>query len=183
MKLFLIRHATAMRHEDFAKEFSKNATKEFSGADDLRRPLTAEGRKKAGRAFEGFFSFFGAPDHIFHSRAVRSRDTAAILAGKTGAPVSETNLLDPGANYDSLLKLLQEPRARVERLALVGHEPDFSEMVSGLLRRNPGESRAFLHLDIKKASCIEIELYASGAGELVSMLPPKVLRRLARSGD
>jgi hypothetical protein len=43
-----------------------------------------------------------------------------------------------------------------------------------------GGRPGFLHLDIKKASCVEVKLDRAGAGELISMLTPKMLRRLAR---
>lgn len=169
MKLFLIRHAIAMDRED------------FTGADDLLRPLTDAGRKKARRAFLGYLSMYGRPDRILYSRAVRSRETAELLALITGAPVAETALLDPGADYDSLLRLLKESIARVEQLVLVGHEPDFSEILSGLVLPKAAGKRPFLHFDIKKASCIEVEMHAPGSGELLNFLSPKVLRRLGKA--
>ncbi|MEQ9363530.1 MAG: histidine phosphatase family protein [Leptospirales bacterium] len=174
MKLFLIRHAIAMNRE------------EFTGSDDLLRPLTDAGRKKAFRAFRGFRRLYGRqrPERILHSTAVRARETAEILAQITGAETAETALLDPGADYASFLKLMQDDDlAVVDSLVLVGHEPDFSEILSGLLAPADQDKRpAFLHFDIKKTSCIEVDLHAPGSGELLNFLSPKALRRLAK-GD
>ena len=179
MKLFLIRHAIAMDRADFA------TSKKYKGADDLARPLTDRGQKRARQAFAGWAAFYkkNLPGLIVYSRAVRSRQTAELLAEATGAPLKENALLDPGAGYESLLQILNDESARdpaPQCLALVGHEPALSEMISGLLQSGadgPG-TRRFLHLDLKKGCGVEIDLHAPGAGELRNLLPPKVLRQL-----
>ncbi|MCR9141440.1 MAG: histidine phosphatase family protein [bacterium] len=176
MRLFLIRHAIAMNRED------------FTGSDDLLRPLTDVGRKKARRAFRGFQRMYGRPDLILHSAATRAIETAEILAQVTGAPTDQTKLLNPGADYAAFLKLMSEygDAADIEQLVLVGHEPDFSEILSGLVAPAADAAKgraAFLHFDIKKASCIEVDLHAPGSGELLNFLSPKALRRLGKGGD
>lgn len=174
--LLFIRHAVAWDRAD------------FRGDDDLQRPLTEKGRKKARRAFDGLLQVYDPPDLIVHSEAERARDTAQIL-GRVfpSAPLRESALLNPGADYESLLKLLSDRDVRGECVALVGHEPDFSEMISGLLQAGPGydgeSAFAFLHLDIKKASCVEIKLDGEGAGELRNFLSPSVLRLLGKVED
>ncbi len=171
MKLFLVRHAIAMERED------------FDGADDLLRPLTDAGRKKAKRAFRGFQRLYDRPELIVHSEAVRSRETAEILGRVTGAPLAETPLLNPGADYAAFLKLMKkDDTGAVERLVLVGHEPDISEILSGILAPPSGDKQrpVFLHFDVKKASCIEVDLHAPGSGELCNFITPKVLRQLGR---
>ncbi len=171
-----IRHAVAQDRE------------EFSGDDDLQRPLTEKGRKKARKAFDGLLNLYDPPDLIIHSEAERARDTAEIL-GRVfpSSPLRESALLNPGADYESLRKLLADRDVRGECVALVGHEPDFSEMISGLLQAGPGDedhaAHAFLHLDIKKASCVEIKLDGEGAGELRNFLSPGVLRLLRKVED
>ena len=170
MKLLFIRHAIAMERADFS-------------GDDLLRPLTPKGRERAYRAFLGLQKLYPHSGEIWHSEAVRSRQTAEALHEVYGAPLRETHLLNPGAGLSELRQLLyEEDKAlvRAEVATLVGHEPDFSEMISGLLVSPavaPGGS--FLYFDIKKASCVEVELLSDGRGELRAFLTPKVLRQLA----
>lgn len=166
MRILFVRHAIAMSRE------------EFTGADDLDRPLTDIGRKKARRAFQGLVRFYGSPDRILHSEASRAVETAEILSEISDAPMKQTGELNPGAELSRLLSLLDEHGKSSESLAIVGHEPDLSEFVSGLIQVHTGDP-AYLHLNFKKAACIEVRMHGRGVGELVSFLPPKLLRRLA----
>ena len=165
MRILFVRHAIAISRED------------FHGADDLNRPLTDVGRKKARRAFRGLLSYYGHPDQILHSAASRAVETAAILNELSGVSLKEVPALNPGAEYDALLSILDEHEKAGGFLAIIGHEPDLSEFVSGLIQSHEGRP-AYLHLNIKKAACIEVQMHGRGAGELVSFLPPRLLRRL-----
>ena len=51
---------------------------------------------------------------------------------------------------------------------MVGHEPDFSLIIGTALTGG-----GILYLNVKKASCIEVELGREGRGELRSMITPK----------
>lgn len=169
MKLLFVRHGIAMDRPEFE-------------GDDLERPLTEEGKRKAEKAFLGLARIYDDPELILHSPAKRARQTAALLAERfSRSELRESVLLGPGAGYASLLQCLAGLDEGLELVALVGHEPDFSEMISGLLQssRESGERPGFLHLDLRKASCAEVELHAPGAGELRSLLAPKILRKLA----
>lgn len=166
MRILFVRHAIAMSREG------------FHGENDLNRPLTDVGRKKARRAFRGLLSYYGQPDQILHSAAIRAAETAAILNELSGVSLKEVPALNPGADFDALLTILDEHEKAAEYLAIVCHEPDLSEFVSGLIQSHSGQP-VYLHLNIKKAACIEVQIHGQGAGELVSFLPPKLLRRLA----
>jgi phosphohistidine phosphatase len=169
MKLLFIRHGIAMERPEFE-------------GDDMDRPLTEEGQRKAQKAFLGLARIYDDPELILHSPAVRARQTAALLAEQfSRSELKESMLLSPGAGYASLLQALAGLNEGLELIALVGHEPDFSEMISGLLQsaRDGDERPGFLHLDLRKASCAEVELHGPGAGELRSLLAPKILRKLA----
>ncbi len=169
MKLLFIRHGIAMERPEFE-------------GDDMDRPLTEEGVRKAQKAFLGLARIYDDPELILHSPALRARQTAAILAERFArSELRESTLLRPGAGYASLVQALGGLDEGLDLVALVGHEPDFSEMISGLLQspREGGERPSFLHLDLRKASCAEVELHSPGAGELRSLLAPKLLRKLA----
>ena len=110
--------------------------------------------------------------------------TAEILnKAFPGARLEQTELLNPGAGLEDLRLLLHQNDMESRIAALVGHEPDFSEMISGLLQgrsETNGNDFRDLHLAVKKASFIEIELFGSAlAGELSQFISPSVLRKLA----
>jgi len=173
MKLLFIRHAIAMDRELFE-------------GDDLQRPLTEEGRKKARKAFAGIAALYPAPELIVHSEATRARETAELLSRAfPKSALRERAELNPGADYQNLLSVLNDLAPELELVAVVGHEPDFSEMISGLIQARPGadvrSESNFLHLDIKKASLIEIQMHGPGAGELCNFVAPKLLRKIGKA--
>lgn len=157
MLILFIRHAEAVEAEDFT-------------GDDLNRPLTSAGRKSARAAFKRLAAKVEAPDLIVTSEAVRARETANILAKVFGhTAVATTALLNPGARPKALKKMLSDLPKSVRTLMLVGHEPDFSRMVSALVAR--GE----LAIKLKKAGCIAVELETAGRGSLLFALPPRMM--------
>lgn len=148
---------------------------DFDGPD-LLRPLTEQGRLKAKAAFQALARVYGAPDLIISSKAVRARETAEILRGCLGGPaVADTDLLNPGADDRHFMKALAALAAKHEYVAVVGHEPDFSSIV-GVVCGGAG-----LRIEVKKASCIEVDLNRSlGRGELKAAYPPSALIALAK---
>ena len=103
---------------------------------------------------------------------MRARQTAALaLELKLGKTLSFSDALAPGQNPLPLLwEQLEEPW---ERLGLVGHEPDLSQLASHLL----GCSTQSLQL--KKAGvallALEEPLLQAGGAQLRLLLTPKVL--------
>jgi phosphohistidine phosphatase len=65
---------------------------------------------------------------VLTSPLVRARQTAAILAAATGAPVEEHPALASGASSGHAL--LAEARAAGDGAALVGHNPELAEAIS-----------------------------------------------------
>jgi phosphohistidine phosphatase len=163
MRVLFVRHAAAMDRT------------EFSGPD-LLRPLTDDGRTRAKAAFRTLARLCDPPELIISSKAVRARETADILHDCLGkAPVVETDLLNPGANYKHFKKALADLAGKHEYIAVVGHEPDFSTVV-GLVCCD-----GMLRIDVKKASCIEVDLNRSLAkGELKAVYPPGALIALGK---
>lgn len=121
MQLWLVRHAVAVERDEF-------------DGPDAERPLTGKGCRK----FREFCNWLAgqnvAPEAIFSSPLVRAAETAAILARAFGLKKSSlglTDLLTPGVDLKALLQFVREQPG--DCIALVGHEPDFSECLSQLV--------------------------------------------------
>ena len=154
MKILFVRHASAADPWDFR-------------GDDLQRPLTEEGEVKARKIFKTLAKFYDPPELIVSSEAVRAWQTADLLAEVfPKAARARTALLNPGADHTTLVRWLRDLDREVERVVLVGHEPDISRMVGGAVAQGP------LNIEVKKAACIEVDCNRIGRGELTLLLPP-----------
>ena len=157
MKILFVRHAAAVDHGDFK---------------DLDRPLTKEGRSKAEAAFKRLAEVYHKPEGIISSEALRARETAEILGKCLGnTEVVTINRLNPGCTIDSFKEIMKSYAKKYESMAVVGHEPDFSEIISALV------SDGSLRLEVKKASCIEVDVNSIFKGVLTFVIPPKWLIR------
>lgn len=158
MKLYFVRHAIAEQRPP-------------NGDDNPARPLTVEGAERMRQAARGLKRIIDPPDVLLTSPFARAAQTAKILASEfaTGAVVNE--LLAPGFDLAALAALVQ-PQRKLQRLMLVGHEPDFSALISTLCGGGSLEMK-------KGAVCrVDVETFAAGRGTLVWLLPPRVLREL-----
>ena len=164
MKLLFVRHGKAMERDL------------FMGADDLLRPLTDEGRKKAKNGFGVLARFYQTPMAIVTSKAVRAIETAEILNDAFGGKVEivQTPLLNPGASIEEFKELMIPRFDENGCVAIVGHEPDFSLIISHLISKDD------VAIDIKKASMIEVEVDRYFNGELRFMIPQKFLNFLKK---
>ncbi len=166
MEVILIRHAKAETRDP------------NSWPDDDQRPLTAEGRaeqRAAARAMKKMGIKF---DFLVTSPLLRARETADILAKgyrwAEAAQVAE----ELGHEYSvgAVVKLLAKypPDAAV---ALVGHEPDFSNLTSALVSKDSD-----VNITFKKSGVVGIEFDGQaevGKGTLLYHLKPSHLRKLA----
>jgi phosphohistidine phosphatase len=116
MRQYFIRHGHAYEIFDW-------------NGSDLTRPLTPEGKQKVKMASEKFFSKYPVPEQIVSSKAVRAIETAEIIASVTGATLSTTELLNPGADAETWLKVVSKYSA-IKTVAFVGHETDMSDFLS-----------------------------------------------------
>ena len=108
-----------------------------------------------------------------HVRAAQSAQ--ALKDALPDAAVGILGALRPGGRPQEILDALGEMRG-VEAAALVGHEPDLGRL-AGLLAFG-GD----LALPLKKAGACAIRFEGDvrpGAGQILWLLPPKMLRRLA----
>lgn len=140
---------------------------------DAGRRLSHEGRKRTRLAARALAAVAPIPARIYTSPLVRARETAEILAAATGAPVPvATPLLEPGFDRRELARELAH--ARIEPLAVVGHEPDLSGFVGWLL----GGGHA-VRLKLGKGSACLLRLADAGESELLALYPLDALARLA----
>lgn len=155
MKLYFVRHGRAENREEWFR------------ADELR-PLTKEGIDRMKFAAAKMSGLELEPQAILTSPLVRARQTADLLADVLRVQVVELAALGPGFGLAHLEEAL-EPFADAESLVLVGHEPDFSFTVEGLI----GGGR----VTVKKGSLIRVDLFSlkPPRGELVWIIPPKML--------
>lgn len=166
MELLVIRHAIAEEREAWAQ----------TGRPDEDRPLTADGARKMRRNMRGLVRVARRPDVLATSPLARAAQTAEIVsrAWEDVAPVP-VPALAPDGRRTAVLTWLRG-LGEVETVAVVGHEPSLSQLVTWLLT-GLAESR----LELKKGSACLLRFGgrpASGRATLVWSLAPGQLRRL-----
>jgi phosphohistidine phosphatase len=159
MKLYFLRHGIAQDHAPGLRDADRRLTP--VGVDEMRG---------VGRGMAALDLRF---DVILTSPLARARETAALAAEALGCPdaVREVRGLACGCGLDELATALAG-QAHDARVLLVGHEPDFSELISLLI--GGGAVR------MKKASLayVEAALLAPGACELRWLLNAAHLLRI-----
>jgi phosphohistidine phosphatase len=132
------------------------------------RPLSEKGHKQMAGVAKALKRLEVQVDALYTSPLLRARQTADAVAEVLGMKPQVTDLLDSGTTLRRLRELLEGCGAEA-RVMVVGHEPDFSEMVGGLI--GGGE------VDMKKAglALVECDEVAPGAGLLRWLLPPKAM--------
>ena len=157
MILYFLRHGLAADREEWQ-------------GDDRLRPLIARGKQTTSLSAETMARIGLEVDLILTSPLTRAQQTAEIVAKKLHFDdrLQIDERLSPGFDSRKLADLLRD-HARVERLMIVGHEPDFSETIGTLI----GGGR----LVCKKGGLARVDLITLDppAGVLVWLLPPKIL--------
>lgn len=157
---------------------------EFAGTSlpDSERPLTDRGVQRTRRAAAGLAGLLPELDWIAFSPYVRARETADLIAAvyddvmgrRPGRVLADD--LQPGGSPARLCAWLGQ-RPIEGPVALVGHEPDLSELAAWF---TTGGAAGFVRF--KKAGACLLQFPAAparGEGEIQWLLPPGVLRRLA----
>jgi phosphohistidine phosphatase len=123
VQLLVIRHAIAVDRATFAE----------AGKDDDLRPLTTAGAKKMRRIAKGLHSILERPDVLATSPLVRAKQTAEILAEVFEMEIrEEVEALRPDARFTMFANWANSCDADT-MLAVVGHEPHLSGLVSWLM--------------------------------------------------
>ena len=118
MRLHLCRHAEAA-----------------PGEPDELRELTPRGVEQAQDLGERLAELEDPPQLVVSSPLLRARQTAAEIGRALGAPVQVAEELAPGATIDSLRSAVDGQNGPV---AVVGHQPDCSEIAYAVIGRDPG---------------------------------------------
>ena len=140
----------------------------WEGDDDLR-PLTEKGRRQAERVGRLLAAAAFVPDVVLASPLVRARQTAEIVAELLGVPVHLEARLGEMVDLPALERILEDAGSP-GRPVIVGHDPDFSELVSELVGAPvPMRKGALARIDVD----LPLE---PGAGELRWLVPPDLLR-------
>jgi phosphohistidine phosphatase len=166
MELLVIRHGAAMDKEEFAKT---------DKSDDLR-PLTSAGMEEMKEIARGLRELVKKIDLLVTSPLVRAVQTAEIVGAAYDIPVSETtDALSPDSQPKDFEKWSADFED-VKRIAIVGHEPHLTALVSWLLT---GEDGAII--DLKKGGMCLLEFDSgikSGSGILNWLMTPRQLTRI-----
>lgn len=146
MRVYLIRHAAA---------FDRDRKR---WPDDRQRPLTPEGIKKFRRAAAGLEHLVGEVNCMLTSPLVRARETAKILEAIAGWPhATEVPELAPGRTAGQALAAIGDRAAahpKLERLALVGHEPNLTELLALCVAGPRARARGGYELKKGGAACL-----------------------------
>jgi phosphohistidine phosphatase len=155
MILVLVRHAQAIEAAP--------------GLADADRWLTGKGRKVARKVGAWLAKPKRRPLAIWTSPLVRAVQTAEILAGafELTEGVSVCSQLSPGRDPGDLLRVLAEHKDPGP-LALVGHEPTLSLVVTSLLS-DPSWS------GFRKGGVLAVEWSGSGKAERLYVVDPAEL--------
>jgi phosphohistidine phosphatase len=166
MQLLVIRHAIAEEREEFAA----------TGQSDDLRPLTAEGIAKMRRVVMGLRTVVPRIELLAASPLLRAAQTADIVASAYGGLQRvTTGVLTPDAAHPALVQWLRSTGSR-DVVAIVGHEPHLSAVVSWLLA---GGTRSFVSLKKGGACLLDFENeIAADAATLRWSLTPSQLRAL-----
>ncbi len=132
------------------------------------------------QAAEGLKVVAPSIDVLATSPLTRAAQTAEIVGNAYGEmELVRVRALEPGAGPEAVLRWLRRQRAR-DTVAIVGHEPDLSVLVSALLAETPDS-----FVDLKKGSACLVEFNGRanlGTGLLRWLLAPKQLRRIGAGG-
>ena len=118
MLVFLVRHAHAEQ-----------------GDPDELRALSDRGRDEARALATQLAGYVAPPAVVLTSPLLRARQTAEQIAQEAGVAVRIDERLAPGATAELLRQAVDGEDGPV---AVVGHQPDFSEIAFELTGRDPG---------------------------------------------
>ncbi|MDA8202902.1 MAG: histidine phosphatase family protein [Chloroflexi bacterium] len=139
----------------------------WRGPDDTR-PLSARGRDQAAR-LATFLARVGAPPLILTSPKLRASETAAPIADATRAQIRVEPILGSAPDLVDIERLLSQV-GDPDRVLLVGHDPDFTQLVEELTGAAsiPMPKAALARLTCRRP-------LVPGSGVLRWLVPPDLL--------
>jgi phosphohistidine phosphatase len=134
---------------------------------DDERPLTDFGKKEARQMAKFLDRLKVKPDLIVTSPLPRALQTAEAAAEQLKAKLRQDEVLEPGFGISELRALLKRHGSKV--LMLVGHEPDFTSVISAL-------TGASLKLSKAGVALIDFDPETE-KGRLLWLFPPRFARK------
>jgi phosphohistidine phosphatase len=130
MEVFFLRHGAAEPKANWS-------------GDDIERPLSAEGRLVVAEVATSLVEHKLRVELVLISPYVRTRQTAHIVAERLGMldEVTVDKRLVPGFGLRQLRKVLHD-HTDCKSILLVGHGPDFSQVVCALTGGQLSEARS-----------------------------------------
>jgi phosphohistidine phosphatase len=154
LELYLLRHADA------------GDPMTWKG-DDADRPLSKKGRRQSKNLMRLLDDLHLRVNAVLTSPKLRAADTARIVAKAVGKKAQADDRLSIDFGEDTLAALVAEWGPGVSRVLLVGHDPDFSHLVSWL---------AGTSITMRKGALARLDLadrtVGAGHGSLRWLLPP-----------
>ncbi len=144
VRLYLMRHGPAVDVADTGRDFD--------------RVLTTSGRSRVLRVAELLLARGDAPTTLQTSPLLRTKETAALVASacKLPDPVIAERLA-PGHDARAFVDAVVTQASADDRVMLVGHEPDMSELTDHVLRGDGRGERASFG-GFEKAMVVIIEI-------------------------
>jgi phosphohistidine phosphatase SixA len=157
MELYLLRHAHA------------GDPAGWDGPDE-RRPLSERGEKQSDRLGRFLAGIGFQTDAIIASPKLRATQTAKHVAERLGVPVGEDDRLAGEVSLGTLEAILRDAGDPL-RPVIVGHDPDFTELVAILCGAAgvPMKKGALARIDTPRP-------LEPGSGVLRWLVPPDLLR-------
>ena len=149
--------------------FLRHGEAEPHGArPDAERELTDRGREQADAAGRALAALEVTFQLAFTSPKVRAVQTARLACEHLGIDPVAHDPLSGGFDRDEAVALLHAA-GEEQRMLLVGHEPDFSQVVHDLTGAR---------VDLKKGGIAAVRIDGARS-ELVALLRPREIMRIA----
>jgi phosphohistidine phosphatase len=166
VELLLVRHAIA---------FNRDPDRWPHDGD---RPLTPQGEARFRKAARGLRAILPSVELVLSSPYARAWRTAEILSEEAGWPDPKpSEALEAERSRSDAMGVLRSEAGRAS-VALVGHEPNFSELASFLLTGT--ENRLLVEMKKGGVACLGLpDAPAGGKAVLRWVATPKMLRAMA----
>ncbi len=166
MELYLVRHAIAAERDP------------ARWPDDGRRPLTPQGEARFRVAARGLKRIVPTVELVLSSPMARAWRTAEILTEEAGWPDPKPEPAFEAGQRVTLAVAALRRHAGPQTMAVVGHEPNLSELAAHLT----AGAQPDLAIEVKKGGVVCIGLdgaFGRNGGWLRWSVSPKILRALA----
>lgn len=144
-------------------------------AQDEKRPLDEQGIEQCTQVGRALAAMDVQVDAVISSPLKRATQTASLVANEIGfdGKLQRTPALRPNAQMEAFRELLDQ-NARLEAVAVVGHNPSLSQFLSLLISEGASENS----VDLKKGAVARLD-FSGGSGTLKWILTPKIIQALS----